>query len=166
MTRAGCAICASSACTGSAPTTRGCSKRWNRVRRMLHGHATGPHATHAGGSGSAGGGGSDAMAPGTVMALVAMGLGVLVIANDFTALNVALPAIEEDFDVDVGTVQWVINAYALTFGMAIVTGGRLADMFGRRKIFFIGTAIFATFSLLGALAPDAGTLIATRVGMG
>ena len=62
-----------------------------------------------------------------------MGLGVIVIANDFTALNVALPSIEHDFNVDVGTVQWVINAYALTFGMAIVAGGRFADMFGRRK---------------------------------
>ena len=61
-------------------------------------------------------------AAGTGMALFAMGLGVLVIANDFTALNVALPAIEQDFDVDVGTVQWTINAYALTFGMVLVTG--------------------------------------------
>jgi MFS family permease len=100
------------------------------------------------------------------MALVAMGLGVLVIANDFTALNVALPAIEQDFDVDVGTAQWVINAYALTFGMVIVTGGRLADIFGRRRIFFVGSAIFAAFSLLGGAAQDIGWLIATRVGMG
>ena len=81
-----------------------------------------------------------------MMVLVAMGLGVLLIANDFTALNVALPAIEEDFDVDVSTAQWVINAYALVFGMAIVTGGRLADMLGRRRIFFIGAVIFAVFS--------------------
>ncbi len=100
------------------------------------------------------------------MALFAMGLGVLVIANDFTALNVALPAIEQDFDVDVGTVQWTVNAYALTFGMVLVTGGRLADMFGRRRIFFIGTAIFALFSLLGGLAQNADQLIAMRVGMG
>jgi EmrB/QacA subfamily drug resistance transporter len=100
------------------------------------------------------------------MALLAMGLGVLVIANDFTALNVALPAMEQDFDVDVGTIQWTVNAYALTFGMVLVTGGRLADMFGRRRIFFIGTAIFAGFSLLGAIAPSAIWLIATRVGMG
>src|SRR5918996_2850049 len=108
----------------------------------------------------------DGLAPGTTMALVAMGLGVLVIANDFTALNVALPAIEQDLDVDVGTAQWVINAYALTFGMVIVTGGRLADLFGRRRIFFIGAAIFAGFSLLGAAAQSAGWLIGTRVGMG
>jgi EmrB/QacA subfamily drug resistance transporter len=100
------------------------------------------------------------------MALIAMGLGVIVIANDFTALNVALPSIEHDFNVDVGTVQWVINAYALTFGMAIVAGGRLADMFGRRKVFFIGAAIFASFSLLGGIAQDSFFLIAMRVGMG
>jgi EmrB/QacA subfamily drug resistance transporter len=106
------------------------------------------------------------MQPGTVMALVAMGLGVLVIANDFTALNVALPNIEQDFDVDVGTSQWVINAYALTFGMAIVTGGRFADMFGRRRIFFIGTFLFIAFSAFGAAAQDIGWLIGSRVGMG
>lgn len=106
------------------------------------------------------------MPPGTAMALFAMGLGVLVIANDFTALNVALPAIEQDFDVDVGTIQWTINAYALTFGMVLVTGGRLADMFGRRRVFLIGTAIFAGFSLLGGLAQNAEQLIAMRVGMG
>ena len=106
------------------------------------------------------------MQRGTGMALFAMALGVLVIANDFTALNVALPAIEQDFDADVGTVQWTVNAYALTFGMVLVTGGRLADMFGRRRVFFIGTAIFAFFSLLGALSPSADFLIAMRVGMG
>jgi EmrB/QacA subfamily drug resistance transporter len=111
-------------------------------------------------------GDAESLAPGTAVTLIAMGLGVLVIANDFTALNVALPAIESDLDVDVGTAQWVINAYCLVFGMAIVTGGRLADMFGRRRIFFIGTAIFAFFSLLGGIAPDAGVLIAMRVGMG
>jgi EmrB/QacA subfamily drug resistance transporter len=110
--------------------------------------------------------GGERLAPGTAMTLVAMGLGVLVIANDFTALNVALPSIEHDFNVDVGTAQWVINAYALTFGMAIVPGGRLADMFGRRRVFFVGTAIFATFSLLGGLAHDSVWLIAMRVGMG
>ncbi len=100
------------------------------------------------------------------MALLAMGLGVIVIANDFTALNVALPAIEQDFDVDVGTAQWVINAYCLVFGMAIVTGGRLADLFGRRRAFFVGSALFAGFSLLGGVAQNAPWLIATRVGMG
>src|SRR4029453_16732261 len=109
---------------------------------------------------------ADRVEPGTTVALIAMGLGVIVIANDFTALNVALPAIEEDFNVDVGTAQWVINAYCLVFGMAIVTGGRLADLFGRRRAFFVGSAMFAGFSLLGGAAQDAQWLIATRVGMG
>lgn len=108
----------------------------------------------------------DKLDRGTLLALVAMGLGVFVIANDFTALDVALPAIEKDFDVDVGSVQWVVNAYALVFGMAIISGGRLADMFGRRRVFFIGSALFAGFSALGAVAPDLPVLIGARVGMG
>ena len=67
------------------------------------------------------------------LALLAMGVSVVVIANDFSAINVAIPTMEQDFDTNVNTMQWVINAYALTFGVLIVTGGRLADMFGRRR---------------------------------
>ena len=63
---------------------------------------------------------------GTLLALGAMALAVFVIANDITALSVALPQIEDEFDSDVSTVQWVINAYALVFGVLIVPGGRLA----------------------------------------
>ncbi len=96
------------------------------------------------------------------MALVAMGLAVFVVANDFTALSVALPTIERQYNIDVSTVQWVINAYALVFGVLIVTGGRLADMFGRKRMFFVGAGIFAVFSLLGGVAQDAGWLIAAR----
>ena len=95
-----------------------------------------------------------------------MAMGVLVIANDFTAINVALPTMEHDFDTDVNTMQWVVNAYALTFGVMIVTGGRLADTFGRRKAFFIGAAIFALFSALSGVAPSETWLIATRALMG
>ena len=103
---------------------------------------------------------------GTLLALGAMALAVFVIANDITALSVALPEIEKDFDSDVSTVQWVINAYALVFGVLIVTGGRLADMLGRRRIFFVGSAIFATFSLLGGAAQSELWLIACRALMG
>jgi EmrB/QacA subfamily drug resistance transporter len=95
-----------------------------------------------------------------------MGMAVVVIANDFTAVNVALPTMESDFDADINTIQWVINAYALTFGVMIVTGGRLADMFGRRNAFFLGSAIFASMSALGGLAPTETWLIAARVVMG
>ena len=100
------------------------------------------------------------------LALVAMGVSVVVIANDFSAINVAIPTMEKDFDTNVNTIQWVINAYALTFGVLIVTGGRLADMFGRRRAFFLGTAIFASMSALGGAAPTETWLIVTRVLMG
>jgi EmrB/QacA subfamily drug resistance transporter len=102
----------------------------------------------------------------TILALVAMAIAVLIIANDFSALAVALPAIEKQYDTDVGTVQWVINAYALTFGVLIVVGGRLADIFGRKRIFIIGAAIFAAFSMLGGVAQTAAWLIACRALMG
>jgi EmrB/QacA subfamily drug resistance transporter len=103
---------------------------------------------------------------GTGLALGAMAVSVFVIANDVTALSVALPQIEKDFDADVSTVQWVINAYALVFGVLIVTGGRLADMLGRRRVFFIGAAIFAAFSVLGGAAQDELWLIVCRALMG
>jgi MFS family permease len=96
------------------------------------------------------------------MALVALALAVFVVANDFTALSVALPNMESDLDADVSTIQWVINAYALVFGVLIITGGRLADMFGRRRIFFVGAAIFAVFSAIAGAAPNAEILIAGR----
>ncbi len=95
-----------------------------------------------------------------------MGIAVVVIANDFSAINVALPRMESDFDTNVNTIQWVINAYALTFGVMIVTGGRLADMFGRRNAFFVGTAIFASMSALGGAAQTETWLIVTRTVMG
>jgi EmrB/QacA subfamily drug resistance transporter len=109
---------------------------------------------------------SGGTAPIPWLALVAMGLSVVVIANDFSAINVAIPTMEKDFDTNVNTMQWVVNAYALTFGVLIVTGGRLADMFGRRRAFFIGTAIFASMSALGGAAPTETFLIFTRVLMG
>jgi len=95
-----------------------------------------------------------------------MGMAVVVIANDFTAVNVALPTMEADFDTNINTIQWVINAYALTFGVMIVTGGRLADLFGRRNAFFVGAAIFASMSALGGAAQTETWLIAARVLMG
>lgn len=100
------------------------------------------------------------------LALFAMGIAVVVIANDFSAINVALPTMEKDFETNVSTIQWVVNAYALTFGVMIVTGGRLADMFGRRNAFFLGTAIFASMSLLGGAAQSEAWLIACRTLMG
>jgi EmrB/QacA subfamily drug resistance transporter len=94
--------------------------------------------------------------------LGAMGLAIFVVANDFTALSVALPVIERDLDAELSTVQWVVNAYSLVFGVLTVTGGRLADLLGRRRMFVVGATIFAFFSLVAALAPDVQVLIAAR----
>jgi EmrB/QacA subfamily drug resistance transporter len=103
---------------------------------------------------------------GSKLALLAMGMAVFVIANDFSAINVAIPQIESDFNTDVTTAQWVVNAYALTFGVLIVTGGRLADLFGRRRAFFVGAAIFAVASVAGGASQSEATLIGLRVVMG
>jgi EmrB/QacA subfamily drug resistance transporter len=102
----------------------------------------------------------------TKLALVAMSLAVFVIANDITSLSVALPQIERTFHTDVETVQWVMNAYTLVFGVLIVTGGRISDSFGRRRTFFFGIAIFAGFSAVAAVAWSSGVLIGARTVMG
>src|SRR5512143_2863013 len=102
----------------------------------------------------------------TWVALTAMALGVFVIANDFTALSVAIPNIEHDLSTSLTKAQWVINGYALVFGVLIVTGGRLADLFGRKRVFMIGATIFAGFSLAAGLVPGVGLLIAARMLMG
>ncbi|HEY2260054.1 MAG TPA: MFS transporter [Solirubrobacteraceae bacterium] len=102
----------------------------------------------------------------TKLALGAMALSVFVIANDFTSLSVALPQVERTFHTDVSTVQWVLNAYTLVFGVLIVTGGRLGDTFGRRRTFFVGLAIFALFSALATASWSSGTLIGARAAMG
>jgi EmrB/QacA subfamily drug resistance transporter len=100
------------------------------------------------------------------LALGAMALGVFVIANDFTALSVAIPRIEADLHTSLNRAQWVINGYALVFGVLIVTGGRLADMFGRRRMFMVGAAIFGIFSLLSGVMPTVELLIVFRALMG
>src|ERR1700751_5438702 len=96
------------------------------------------------------------------LALGAMALGVFIIANDFTALSVAIPRIESDLHTGLSRAQWVINGYALVFGVLIVTGGRLADLFGRKRMFLIGAAIFGLFSLLAGLMPTVNLLILCR----
>jgi EmrB/QacA subfamily drug resistance transporter len=95
-----------------------------------------------------------------------MGIGVMVIAVDIAAINVALPAVEKAFQTTVDTIEWVVNGYVLSFAVLMVTCGRLADTFGRRRIFFIGLAVFALTSLIGGLSFSAGVLIGARVVQG
>src|SRR5256714_5512295 len=94
-------------------------------------------------------------------------LGVIVAAQfmvvlDVAIVNVALPSIRTDLHFSQEGLQWVITAYALLFGGALLLGGRLADLLGRRRLFIAGLALFTVSSLLDGLAWSEGSLIAFR----
>ena len=85
---------------------------------------------------------------------------------DNTVVNVALPSIQRDFDASLSALEWTINAYTLTFAVLLVTGGRLGDIFGRRRVFLIGVTIFALASATIGLAPTDGWLVTSRAVQG
>jgi EmrB/QacA subfamily drug resistance transporter len=85
---------------------------------------------------------------------------------DVAIVNVALPSIKADLGFSQTSLQWVISAYAILFGGALLLGGRLADLLGRRRLFLAGLALFATSSLLCGLAWSEGSLIAFRAVQG
>src|SRR6476659_4719538 len=85
---------------------------------------------------------------------------------DVAIVNVALPSIKADPGFSQANLQWVISAYALLFGGALLLGGRLADLLGRRRIFSAGLGVFSISSLLCGLARSEGTLIAFRAVQG
>jgi EmrB/QacA subfamily drug resistance transporter len=89
-------------------------------------------------------------------------VGQFMVVLDLSIVNVALPAMQRDLHFTTAQLQWVVNAYALTFGGFLLLGGRAADLFGRRKIFILGLAMFSGASLVCALAPSEGLLIAAR----
>jgi EmrB/QacA subfamily drug resistance transporter len=98
--------------------------------------------------------------------LAAVAFGLFMIMLDNTVVNVALPSIERDLHVTLSSLEWVVTAYALTFAALLITGGKLGDLFGRRRIFVIGIAIFTLSSLACGLAPTAGFLIGARAVQG
>ena len=81
---------------------------------------------------------------------------------DVAIVNVALPSIQSDLGFSDATIQWVVSAYAIFFGGVLLLGGRLADLFGRRRLFMGGLALFGATSLLCGLAWSEGSLIAFR----
>src|SRR6266511_2676976 len=94
-------------------------------------------------------------------------LGVLVAAQfmvvlDIAIVNVALPSIRTDLHFTQESLQWVITAYSILFGGALLLGGRMADLLGRRRLFSAGLAIFTVSSLLDGLAWSEGSLIGFR----
>jgi EmrB/QacA subfamily drug resistance transporter len=84
--------------------------------------------------------------------LIVVSIATFMLLLDITIVNVALPAIERDLQANFADLQWVIDAYALTLAAMLLTGGSLADLYGRRLIFVIGIAIFTVASLLCAIA--------------
>jgi EmrB/QacA subfamily drug resistance transporter len=98
--------------------------------------------------------------------LGAVTFGLFMIMLDNTIVNVALPSIQRDLHIGISEVEWVFNGYALTFGVLMLTGGKLADLLGRRRIFIAGLAIFTIASLLCGLASSANFLIGARIFQG
>lgn len=90
----------------------------------------------------------------------------LMIVLDITVMNVALPRIQHDLHFSATGLSWVMNAYALVFGGLLLLGGRAGDLFGRRRLFILGTVLFTLASLGGGLAPSAAWLIVARIVQG
>jgi EmrB/QacA subfamily drug resistance transporter len=93
-------------------------------------------------------------------------VGLFVIMLDNTVVNVALPAMQQSLGMTLSELEWVVAGYALTFAALMLTGGKLADLLGRRMIFSVGLAIFTGASLACGLAPNGGFLIGARVVQG
>src|SRR2546425_12886392 len=82
------------------------------------------------------------------LVLVLVGLAQFMVVLDATVVNVALPSIQRALHFSTSDLQWVVNGYTLAFGGFLLLGGRAADLFGRRRLFLIGVALFSAASLL------------------
>jgi EmrB/QacA subfamily drug resistance transporter len=94
--------------------------------------------------------------------LALIGLAQLMVVLDATIVNIALPSAQQDLGFSDDARQWVITAYALSFGSLLLLGGRLGDLFGRKRVFVTGLAGFAVASAIGGLAESFGMLVAAR----
>src|SRR5215218_5419900 len=91
--------------------------------------------------------------------LGAVAFGLFMIMLDNTVVNVALPAIQDDLGADLSELEWIVAGYALTFAALMLTGGKLADLLGRRLVFVAGLAVFTGASLACGLAETSEFLI-------
>jgi EmrB/QacA subfamily drug resistance transporter len=98
--------------------------------------------------------------PWLVLVLVCMAQFMVIL--DATVVNVALPSIQKDLDISDADLQWIVNAYTLTFGGFLLLGGRAGDLLGRKRIFLVGLVVFTIASLLNGLAPSSEFLIVFR----
>src|SRR5256885_10752272 len=88
--------------------------------------------------------------------LGAVAFGLFMIMLDNTIVNVALPAIEHSLHMSISSLEWIVAAYALTFAALLITGGKLGDMYGRRKMFFLRLAVFTLAALACEIAARPG----------
>jgi EmrB/QacA subfamily drug resistance transporter len=95
-------------------------------------------------------------------ALVLISVAQLMVVLDGTIVNIALPNIQRDLGISQANLTWVVTAYALAFGSLLLLGGRLGDLYGRRRIFMVGLTVFAVASGLGGFATNTETLLAAR----
>ncbi len=93
-------------------------------------------------------------------------MGLFVLMLDSTVVALALPTIEKELHASADDVQWVLNGYLLVLSVLVVTAGRLGDIYGRRRVFLIGMAVFAAGSVLAAAASDDAMLVAARAVQG
>ncbi len=98
--------------------------------------------------------------------LAAVSFGLFMIMLDNTVVNVALPSIQKDLGVDLSELEWIVAGYALTFASLMLIGGKLADAYGRRKLFVTGIVVFTLASLWCGLSSSGTELIAARVVQG
>jgi EmrB/QacA subfamily drug resistance transporter len=98
--------------------------------------------------------------------LAAMCFALFMIMLDNTVVNVALPSIQRDLHASLASLEWTVNAYTLTFAVLLVTGGRLGDIFGRRRMFLFGVVVFGLSSLLIGFSPSDTWLVAFRAVQG
>src|SRR6266516_742946 len=96
------------------------------------------------------------------LALAALAVAQFMVFLDETVVNVALPSIKADLGFTQATLAWVVSAYIVVFGGLVLVGGRVADLFGRRRVFLIGTAVFGVASLLDGVAGSQAMLLAAR----
>ncbi|MDX6637149.1 MAG: hypothetical protein QOJ01_660, partial [Solirubrobacterales bacterium] len=98
--------------------------------------------------------------------LGAMCFALFMIMLDNTVVNVALPSIQRDLGSSLSSLEWTVNGYTLSFAVFLATGGRLGDIFGRRRAFLIGVTLFAASSATAGLAPDTTSLVISRITQG
>jgi EmrB/QacA subfamily drug resistance transporter len=98
--------------------------------------------------------------------LGAMCFALFMIMLDNTVVNVALPSIQRDLGASISGLEWTVNGYTLSFAVLLVTGGRLGDIFGRRRMFLFGVVIFALSSATAGLASSTTDLVLSRVVQG